>query len=332
MVRQINPGLARLYLDGKTRQYGYRNPLVLSELSDGAQRALDYLEHGIADHQLELLAKMAVADKDEVSELVLRIGGYLRQSSSMLPELEETEVQSRFREILRLFSSTNLDPALAMKNRKTARLFVSSMSQFGLTFAKGLAAAGIGVLLTEDHVRVSKTDLGPLGFPEDSLGKPRATAARDLLIQSIEIQHHNRVTSGYDRVDLAVLVGNDVLNPSLYQRWLSRDIPHLQVIFDEAGVEVSHLVLPGITPCLGCLQLTLSKSDPSWHKVATQLDYLERDLADSASTLFAAGLVLTKTLERIDNPLPATATRAVRLDRGLGISELELENENCGCR
>jgi len=332
MVRQINPGLARLYLDEKTRQYGYKNPLVLSELSAGAQRALDYLEAGVADQQVELLAKMATADSGEVSDLLARLGSYLRRSSSMLPELGEDEVQLRFREILRLFASTDLDPAVAMKSRKSSRIFISSMSPFGLTLARGLAAAGIGVLLTDDQVRVSKADFGQLGYPVECAGKPRATAARDLLAGELEVQHHNRITSGYDRVDLAVLVGTDVINPSLYQRWLSRDIPHLQVIFDEGGVEISHLVLPGITPCLGCLQLETLRSDNSWHAIATQLDYLERDLADSASTLFAAGLVLARTLERIDNPLPETITRPVRLDRGQGVMELELAQANCGCR
>lgn len=332
MVRQINPGLARLYIDGKTRQYGYKSPLVLTELSDGAQRALDYLEHGVADQQLPLLSQMAHADATEVSDLVSRLGGYLRQSSSMLPELGEDEVQLRFREILRLFASTGLDPATALKNRKSSRIFLSSLAPFGLTLARGLAAAGVGTLLTDDQIRVSKSDLGQLGFATESIGKPRATAARDLLSSAIQIQHHSRVSSGYDRVDLAVLVGTDVINPRSYQRWLSRDIPHLQVLFDESGVEVSHLVLPGLTPCLGCLQLAKLRSDGAWQSIATQLDYLERDLADSASTLFAAGVALSRTLERLDNPLPESKNLAVRLDRGSGVMELKVPAENCGCR
>jgi hypothetical protein len=332
MVRQVNPGLARLYLDGKSRQYGYQNPLVLQELSLGAQRALDYLEQGIADDQLGLLAKMASADPNEVADLLSRLGPHLRRSGSMLPELQEAEVRLRFREILRLFASTNLDPATAMKNRKAARVFIAALSPFGLTLARGFAAAGIGLLLSDDQVRVSSTDFGPLGFDEEDLGKPRAIAARDLLSGAIQIQHHSRVASGFDRVDLAVLIGTDVLNPSKYQRWLSRDIPHLQVIFDETGVEISHLVLPGITPCLGCLQLAKMKRDATWQVVATQLDYLERDLSDSASTLFAAGVVVSRALQRIDNPLPQTNPRAVRLDQTSGVMELEVPAENCGCR
>lgn len=332
MVRQINPGLARLYLDGKTRQYGYRNPLVLHELSPSAQRALDYLEEGIADQQLTLLPKMASADPAEVADLVSRLGGYLSQTSSMLPELDEAFVQARFKEILRLFASTSLDPALAMKVRKRARVFLNSLSPFGFTLAKGLAEAGVGTLITDDQTRLSKLDFGPLGYPAPLAGRPRATAARDLLEGEIEIQHHSRITASYDRMDVAVLIGTDVLNPRLYQRWLSRDIPHMKVLFDEQGVEISHLVIPGITPCLGCLELARLTQDSRWQLVATQLDYLERDLSDSASSLFGAAIALAKTLERIDNPLPNSDLKIVRLDRGSGVRELELNQENCGCR
>jgi hypothetical protein len=332
MVRQINPGLARLYLDSKTRQYGYRDPLILSDLSPGAQRALDYLEQGIADQQLSLLPKMAGANPTEVNDLVQRLGGYLRQTSSMLPELDQAQVQTRFREILRLFASTNLDPAQALKSRKRARVFISTLPPFGFTLAKAMAAAGIGTLITDDQKRVGDSDFGPLGFPTSVLGKPRATAARDLLLGEIEIQHHSRITASYDRVDVAILIGTDVLNPRIYQRWLSRDIPHLSVIFDEDGVEVSHLVIPGITPCLGCLEVSRLRKDISWRSVATQLDYLERDLADSASSLFGASIALTLTLERIDNPLPTSSTNSTRFDRNAGVTELQLTDENCGCR
>jgi hypothetical protein len=133
-------------------------------------------------------------------------------------------------------------------------------------------------------------------------------------------------------MDVAILIGNDVLNPRLYQRWLSRDVPHLQVIFDEGGVEVSHLVIPGITPCLGCLEISRLRNDSSWQSVATQLDYLERDMADSASSLFGASIALTRALERIDNPLPQAPSNITRFERYSGVSELELTTEKCGCR
>ena len=332
MVRQINPGLARLYLDSNSRQYGYNAALVIQDLSPGAQRALDYLEQGISDTQIDLLPKMASADPLEVSDLVKRLGGYLRQTSSMSPELDPSHVESRFREILRLFAATDLDPAAALKNRKISKVFLTELSPFGFTLARAMAAAGIGMIITDDQVRVSPRDFGALGYPALSQGKPRATAARDLLQGEIEIQHHSRITAAYDRMDIAILIGTDVLNPRIYQRWLSRDVPHLRVIFDEEGVEISHLVIPGITPCLGCIELSRLRQNPNWQSVATQLDYLERDLSDSASSLFGASVALARMLERLDNPLAVSPLKSVRFERRSGASELEVAHENCGCR
>lgn len=332
MVHQINPGLARLYSENLTRQYGYKSPTVLSGLTDGQHRALDLLELGVSDNQLNLLPRMASADATEIQDLIARLGGVLRRTQSHFPELSDQHVQLRFKEILRLFASTSIDPIEAMKNRSRARIFMNKLSPFGLVLAKGLAAAGIGVILSDDQVRVSSQDLGPLGFRSEDLGKPRVTASRDELSGQINIQHHSRITSGFDTVDVALLIATDVLNPTVYQRWLSRDIPHLLVNFDEAGVEVSHLVVPGITPCLGCLELTKAQSSDKWHVFATQLDYLDRDFSDAASTLFGASIALTRTLERIDVPFPSSKLTALRLDRTTGVRELQVESVNCGCR
>lgn len=332
MVRQINPGLARLMGENGSRQYGYREPLTLSTLSPGQHRALDFLEHGIADQQLELLPKMASADPVEVKDLMQRLGSYLRATSSFLPEFTDLEVQSRFREILRLFASTNLDPAQALKTRKLAKVYLDSFSPFGLTFTQGLASAGVGVVITDDQKRTKPEDLGAMGFAIEQLGTARAIAAREKLLGQIAIRHHSRTTSSYDSVDVAILNSSDVLSPKRYQRWLSRDIPHLLVRFDEKGVEVSHLVIPGITPCLGCAELARIRSDPSWLALATQLDYLERDLADSTSVLFGASIALARTLERIDNPLVHQRPTTLRLEHGVGVFELEPADQNCGCR
>ena len=332
MVHQINPGLARLYSENLTRQYGYRNPTVLADLTDGQHRALDLLELGVSDSQMHLLPKMATAGKSEISDLLSRLGGVLRQTTSHFPELSDEHVQSRFKEILRLFASTTVDPIEALKARNRARIFINELSPFGLLLARGLAAAGVGTILSDDQVRVGSKDLGPLGFRAADLGKPRVTAARDGLEGQIAIQHHSRVTSGYDNVDFALLSATDVLNPRVYQRWLSRDIPHLLVKFDEAGVEISHLVIPGITPCLGCLELAKAQSSKHWHFLATQLDYLERDFTDSASSLFGASIALTRTLDRIDQPFPSSKPFAMRLDRSTGVAELKVESANCGCR
>jgi hypothetical protein len=332
MVHQINPGLARLYLESNIRQYGYQNPLVLAGLTEPQNRVLDLLELGISDNQLDRLPQLAKADPEQTRELLDRLGSALRRSSSYLPEFAQEQIDQRFSEILRLFAITDLDPAEALKRRKSSRVFVSQISRFGLQLCRGLAAAGIGTVLTEDQKRVSKFEIGPLGFPETALGQPRSQEAKSLLKEQLLLQSHSRVTNALNLVDVAVLVTTDVANPDSYQRWMARDIPHLLVTFTEEGVEVSHLVIPGITPCLGCLEVAKMAADSNWVSIATQLDYLERDLSDSTSLLFGVSLALGKTLARIDQ-LDQGSLVASKLDRKtMQPYQIEVADFNCGCR
>lgn len=332
MVRQINPGLARLYTKSD-RSYGYQNGVELAGLSSGQERALDFLETGISDSQLDLLPKMSKATPQEVRDLIQRLGPMLRTTSSFYPEFSERDVQSRFSEILRLFTASEQDPAQVLKQRRASRIFLTSIDSFGLILARACAAAALGTIITDDQTRIAQSDLGALGFSQADLGVPRAVAAKQMLDREIEIQMHSRVSASFDRIQVAIITGTDVINPKLYQRWLSRDIPHLAVTFDESGVVISHLVIPGVTPCLGCVELERAKQDPSWLAKAIQLDFLDRDLADANSKLFAASVALARTLRKIDHPLEQLDTRGIRLrSSDQAVFECELTTRNCGCR
>lgn len=333
MVRQINPGLARLYKINLDRQYGYQeNKITLESLSAGQHRALDLLERGIAENQTAMLPKMASASSSEVDQLLRRLGPILRSTGSFLPEFTALEVQARFSEILRLYASSELDPASAMKARRGSRVFIDAMAPIGLTLARGLGAAGVGHILTDDQIRIRPSDVGALGYAPDAVGESRAARAKLMLSGEVGIQQHSRITKSLDLVDVAILCTTDVLNPKISQRWLSRDIPHLMIRFDESGVEISHLVIPGITPCLNCVELHRLRSDQNWTEVATQLDYLDRDLGDAGSILFASSIALSRTLKRIDQPLTEQPLTSIRLEFGKSVSELKVLHSACGCR
>lgn len=110
-------------------------------------------------------------------------------------------------------------------------------------------------------------------------------------------------------------------------------MPHLALTFDESGVEVSHLVIPGFTPCLSCLNLERLAADPNWSIIAPQLSLVDRDLSDSASLLFATGIALTSVLNQIDlGNWKDQVSRIVRLDRKTGAVLIrEAGNPTCGC-
>lgn len=331
MVKQINPGLARLWLADNTKQYGSNGQLKLANLSESQLRVLDYLEAGISDNQLHLLSKMAVTDEATSRDLLDRLGPLVSRTSSFLPDFTEADVSQHFSEIMRLFLLASEDPAATLKARRHKKIFISALDRTGLTLVKAFAASAIGLVFTEDHQPVTTGDTLPLGYSESFLGSQRVKAARAIETK-IELQLHSRRSAAFDRADIAVLISTDVINPALYQTWMARDVPHISICYDESGVEISSLIIPGVTPCLSCIELGRIQNDKDRIAVATQLAQLDRNLADSSSVLFAAGITLTKTLNYLDR-IEITATAgATRLTRDGEIIEQEPRWINCGCR
>lgn len=330
MVRQINPALARLYSAELVRSYGVNPRRQITVDSPGQQRALEILEEGIPDNQFEKLPALAATTEAEVAKLLSRLGELVTHSTGLGKELSQRDIDQRFAELMRLFLVGAKDPIAKLRTRAHAEIFVETMSKTGLSVLRGMSNAGVRRFHTMDQQRVKISDTGALGFADEQIGVSRAQAAR-LLIQDIDVVQHSRVTTTMDRICAALLISDDVIRPESYQLWLSRDIPHVAIVFTEGGVWVSHLVIPGITACLGCLEIARAERDPSWIATATQLSLIERDLADSASLLFAASSVIPALLAVIDGDDPRA--KILELDRNsMTISVLEPPSANCGCR
>ena len=99
-----------------------------------------------------------------------------------------------------------------------------------------------------------------------------------------------------DTADAAVIVAAYAVEPQRHLRWLRRDIPHLPVVFGDAGVTVGPFVRPGAGPCQRCVDLRRRDADPAWPAMATQLHTLPRpgetELVCGAVSSVAAGMVL----------------------------------------
>ena len=251
MATQINPRLARLWLADNIRQYGYRKPLRVESLSEPELRILDYLEAGITASQVQSLPQLARADSETVGSVVDRVSSVLSESGRLPPEFTAAEIDTKFAELARLFSAEG-DFADALARRRKSRIFIESLGRTGLVFAKALSASEIGTLLTLDQLRVSDKDCLPLGHPRSSIGLPRATSAK-VQLETTQLQFHSRRSGSLYTVTTAVLIANDIVDPNSYQTLLARDVPHVAICFDEEGVEISPLVLPGKTPCIGCI-------------------------------------------------------------------------------
>ncbi len=330
MVRQINPALARLYSTELTRSYGVNPSRAITVDSPGQQRALEMLEEGLPDNQFGRLPELAATTQIEVAKLLNRLGDLVTHSTGLGTELSQKDVDQRFAELMRLFLVSGADPIALLRQRARCELFIEAMDKTGLALLRGMSNAGVRRFHTLDQQRISVSDTGALGYREEFLGSSRAQGAKQL-ITDIDVVQHSRVSATMDRISAALLIANDVVRPESYQLWLSRDIPHIAIVFTEKGVWVSHLVIPGVTPCLGCLEIAKAQADPSWIATATQLSLMKRDFADAASLFFAASTAIPVILSEIDG-IP-TESRILELDRQtMTISMLKLPTTNCGCR
>lgn len=331
MVRQINPSLARLWTAENSKQYGTSARLKLNQLSEAELRVLDYLEHGVTESQFPHLAKLTKTSEGTVQDLLQRLGPLITKTSAFVAELSDFDVERQFGEIMRLYLMEHADPAAALKRRSEAKIFISVLNRTGLTILRGLAASGIGAAFTTDQKQVQHADTLDLGYPVHFLGKPRAQSAKSLVSQT-RVELHSRVSTSFDRAELAILLHSDATPPSSYAGWLSRDIPHLSILFTEQGVTVSHLVLPGISPCLACLEIERMTQDAQWSKIAPQLTHLERDLSDSSLSLFAASIALNQALNLVDGYEFLSQQLITKMDRDGNVFQSAVPTTNCGCR
>ena len=333
MVKQINPSLARIWHSENVRQYGYSNPKLIPIESESQHRLVDILEQGVTNVQFDNLTKLAKIQPRELNLMLTRLAPLIRQTSSFLPELDQSEVELRFAEIMRVFLADFKDPAAVMKKRGLAKVFVASLGRTGLLAAKALYTAGIGTIITFDGTRVRQPDTNELGYAPMAIGLTRHEAAKQHLGKKREeLQLHTRLTDGLDRISAALLIANDVTDPADYQVWMTRDVPHISICFTESGASISQLVTPGVTPCLACSEIYRMQEDPSWLATVTQLSQLDRDLADSVSMLAAVSVAVRRILNQIDNPESDSGSPLDFVSTTGELLEGVLPETNCGCR
>jgi bacteriocin biosynthesis cyclodehydratase domain-containing protein len=135
---------------------------------------------------------------------------------------------------------------------------------------------------------------------------------------------------------LAIIVASYVIEPSAHRLWLSRDIPHLAIVFGDVSVRIGPIIEPGSGPCLHCLELARTDADPAWPAIASQLwgrsSSAETVLVSSEAAAIAARLAVT----RLQGPAPIHAAEeaiSVQLDAATGLitRRVWLPHQDCAC-
>jgi hypothetical protein len=187
----------------------------------------------------------------------------------------------------------------AVRERPARAVRIDGVGGLAIAVASGFAAAGVGVVSVTGTAPVTASDVVPGGPLTGDIGRPTTEAAAAAVRRVAP-----RVrTSLRPRSDLVVLVGAHAHDASAAARWLASDVAHLAVAVPDGDVLVGPAVLPGIGPCLHCLDLTRRDRDPAWPAVVEQFVRTGRVCATSpvpALAQSAAGLAVLLGLAVLD--------------------------------
>lgn len=163
------------------------------------------------------------------------------------------------------------DPAAStLARRRRAVISVRGAGRVGATVVGLLAAAGVGRLAVTDPRPMRSYDVAPGGAGVQDLRQPRADAA--LAAARKTAPAAGSVAGPAERLDLEVLCPDGPwVAMADRDRLMRSGVPHLvATTYERVGV-VGPLVVPGLTPCLRCLDLHRVDRDPDWPLVAAQL-------------------------------------------------------------
>lgn len=132
--------------------------------------------------------------------------------------------------------------------------------------------------------------------------------------------------------EIAVIVAHYVIEPEVHGRWLRRDIPHLAVVFGDEVVRVGPIIRPGAGPCLYCLELHRTDSDPSWPAIASQLWHRRSCIESSLVAAEAAATVVRLVLaRRIVHRIEPLTTIEIDANSGERMQHEWGNHPECGC-
>jgi len=256
-------------------------------------------------HPLEqisaLVGSVGAADFDPVGVIDLLVAAGAVYDAGALPRLDTAAPAVRERLLAESVAWTSHhDPAALFGRRQRAVVRVLSTDVLTVAIALQLAASGVGSFVLNKSVDepglVEPSDVVPGALPGTSLGTPRVTALRDV----ITALGSTVITRTPPTTDFALTARPDGVHTAAS----TADVPYLAAsVVGRVGL-VGPLVVPGITACVQCEQLTRLDRDN-----ATDDEFV-RTLARSPGSGVATAVMLAAShaaiavLEFIDNATP----------------------------
>jgi hypothetical protein len=359
---QIKPGLHLVNRGPATVQIGLdgRHGAVLDGLTDGDIRLLHSLVDGIDDTLLTGSPTTDPAAGDSARR-ARRIVAALAGSGALLHTRSGRAALTRLGSL-----RTRLVPDAAawslahqaagdgwelLAARRRRSVLIIGSGRIGMLLAATLASTGVGHVLVDDDAPTTHADLAPGGAVPGDLGLVHAQAAERAVERALGHEATDAwSTERADRAapsgrpgpvpaaDLIVLLDRSAADSTRADQLLAADVPHLSVVVRETSVIVGPLVLPGVSPCLRCLDLHRSENDPQWPLVLAQLlgDRHRRRAPreETALAQSAAALTTLQILGHLDGlavPASVGATLEVELPDGLIARRPWSAHRACGC-
>ncbi|WKX72473.1 ThiF family adenylyltransferase [Streptomyces sp. XD-27] len=240
-------------------------------------------------------------------------------------------------------------PGAAMRvlgARRSMRVHVRGAGRVGAAVAALLSAAGVGRVEVLDGGCVEPWDVTPAGLAADQVGERRDVAARRLVRRAAPAAQARRRSGGTPAaaepgLALTVIAPRDGLaayapEPAEVEQLLGSGAPHLYAGVIEATGVVGPLVVPGVTPCAGCVAADRAEREPYWGRLLAQWRSGRRPAVPACDTALAtvvAGVTAAHALSFLDGQLPPTA--GSRLELVLPALTWHARSirphRNCGC-
>jgi bacteriocin biosynthesis cyclodehydratase domain-containing protein len=298
----LKPALRRVWRDGDVLQLGVdpQHAVVLTGVGAAELRLLDLLDGTRQAGALLAAAAAGGLDVERAEQLVMALSEAGLIDDAAPDPLDEHERQRLLPDRLSLSVRHHAPGAadLVLLRRRQAGVVVHGAGRVGAAVAGLLAAAGVGRLGCADDGAVRPADLTPVGIPVPAACSRAAATVRRL--QRVVPSAQCRI-GAVPEPTLAVLAPTGrVPTPDMLAA--VRQVPHLLVAVRETTAAVGPLVLPGVTPCIRCLELGRGERDRDWPTIAAQLAWSPRSVepCDVALASLAASLASLHVLGWID--------------------------------
>jgi hypothetical protein len=169
---------------------------------------------------------------------------------------------------LRARHGPRADQVLA--DRARATVVVHGTGRLPVAVGALLAAANVGRVTVYDSGEVHRHDSAPGGPLAGDEGRRFNEAAHDAIRRAAPRVDTTSIGPS-ERPDLVLLAGDPPVSPELSRRLHAEGTAHLACRTSADQAVVGPLVVPGLTSCLECADLTRLDRDPAWSMLAVQL-------------------------------------------------------------